>query len=217
MTSALAKQVAAANRRAKSMGVAGTLSKWDWEHTLEAFDGLCAYCGARGPLTIDHFIPLATWGGVTAQSNCVPSCLACNRLKADKYPDEQILTFVAPERLTKVRAYLQEIGRWHQESLKRARAHEEVLARGQIAVEALKCYCEQRAEAPDDPHATSYALFRRRIFGVAWDLVDVFQVQLSLHWLLTHATDQCSLEACKDAWRFFTAALDQDGASAPSL
>lgn len=217
MTSALAKQVKTANRRAQSMGVAGTLTALDWRRTLDAFGGCCAYCGAHAPLTIDHFIPLATWGGTTTWSNCVPSCFGCNHLKADQHPDEQTLTFVAPERLERIRTYLQGIGRWRQESLRRAWEREKVLARGKAATEALKRYCEQHATSPDDPHAASYAMLNRRIFGVAWDPTNAIQVQVSLHWLLTHATDRCSLEACKDARRFFTAALDQDGASAPSL
>jgi hypothetical protein len=140
----------------------------------------------------------------------VPSCFVCNRLKADLYPDGQTLSFVAPERLEKVRAYLQEIGRWHQESLRRTWEREGVLARGLRAVEALKCYCEQRAQVLDDPHAASYTLLYRRIFGVAWDPTNAFQVQVSLHWQQAHATSQLILDACADAWRFFTAALDQD-------
>jgi hypothetical protein len=126
-------------------------------------------------------------------------------------------TFVAPERLEKIRTYLQGIGRWRQESLRRTWEREEVLARGKGATEALKRYCEQRSQALDDPHATFYAMLSRRVFGVAWDPTNAMQVQASLHWLLTHASDQYSLEACEDVWRFFIAALDQGRASAPSL
>ena len=77
MATALAKQVAEANRRARRMGMAGTLTTLDWQRTLEAFGGCCAYCGEEPAATIDHFIPLAV-GGATTQSNCVPSCLVCN-------------------------------------------------------------------------------------------------------------------------------------------
>lgn len=145
----------------------------------------------------------------------MPSCRECNCLKADQYPDEQPLSFVAPERLAQVRSYLQEIGRWHQESFRRTWEREGVLARGKLAVEALKHYCEQRAQVADDPHAPSYTLLCRRIFGVAWDPANAFQVQVSLDFLQTHAADQATVEAYEDARRFFTAARDQDHGNDP--
>ncbi len=215
MASALAKQVAAANQRARSMGMAGTLTTLDWRRTLEAFGGRCAYCGSSPAVTIDHFLPLATWGGATTQSNCAPSCLSCNRLKADINPDSQALSFVTPERLAFVRTYLQEVGRWHQESLRRTWEHVPKLARDPLAVGSLKRYCEQRAQASDDPHAASYVLLCRRIFGVAWDPAHAFQVKKGLHWNIAHATDTLDEEACKDALRFLDAELAQDGASHP--
>ena len=66
MTSSLAKQVVACNRRARKKGVVGTLSVLDWQRTLDHFESCCAYCG--GPaFTIDHFVPLAFGGGTTVQ------------------------------------------------------------------------------------------------------------------------------------------------------
>jgi 5-methylcytosine-specific restriction endonuclease McrA len=91
MASALAKQVAAANQRAKSMGMAGTLTTLDWRRALEAFGGRCAYCGEEGAVTIDHFIPLATWGGATTQSNCVPSCPMCNHVNVPPHRMRRLL------------------------------------------------------------------------------------------------------------------------------
>ena len=217
MASTLAKQVAAANRRARSMGMAGTLTTLDWRRAIEAFRGRCAYCGERPAETIDHFIPLATWGGATTQSNCVPSCLVCNHLKADRYPDEQALSFVAPERQARVHTYVQEIGRWHQESLRSTWEHVPKLGRDQLAVQSLKRYCEQRAEVSDDPQSVSYTLLCRRIFGVAWDPANAFQVQESLRWKIAHATDTLDEEACKDALRFFTAELTQGQTDNPGL
>ncbi len=205
MTSALAKQVMAANQRAKSMGVVGDLTALDWRRTLEAFGWRCAYCGAASDLTIDHFIPLSAFGGTTTQSNCVPACVACNRKKADQYPENQTLTFVAPERLARVHAYLQEIGRWHQETLKRSREHVPKLARDQQALEALKRYCEACAVSSDDPHATAYTVLCRRIFGVPWDPVLPSQVLISLHWQQANASDQLLKAACQDALCFFAA------------
>jgi hypothetical protein len=210
MTSPLAKQVMAANQRAKSMGVAGTLTALDWRRTLDAFGWRCAYCGKSSALTIDHFVPLATWGGTTSQSNCVPSCLACNRLKANTSPDDQALSFVAPERLVRVRAYLQEVGRWRQESWRRTWEHVPKLARDQRACEALKRFCEERARVSDDPHAAAYALLCRRIFGVPWDPAIASQVLSSLRWQRANTSDPRLVAACIDALRFFAAQLAED-------
>jgi hypothetical protein len=210
MTSPLAKQVIAANQRAKDMGVVGRLSALDWRRTIEAFGGHCAYCGGPPPLTINHFIPLAAFGGTTTQSNCVPSCLPCNRLKGDQYPDDQTLAFVAPERLARVRAYLQEIGRWRQESLQRSRERVPKLARDHHALSVLKQYCEARASTSADPHAESFALLCQRIFGIPWDPVLPKEVLESLSWHRVHASDRRLKEACRDALRFFAAQLAED-------
>lgn len=50
----------------------------------------CQYCGIQpGPeeLTIDHIMPRSR-GGITSFENCVLACVECNKLKADKTPDE---------------------------------------------------------------------------------------------------------------------------------
>ena len=216
MASALAKQVAAENRRARSMGMAGTLTTLDWQRTLKAFRGCCAYCGDLPAVTIDHFIPLA-FGGATMQSNCVPSCLSCNRLKADIYPDEHTLPSLSKERLEEVRSYLEEIGRRHQESLNKLWERVPKLAHDQLAAQALKRYCEQRARETDDPCAAPYARLCQRIFGVPWDPAYAFQVLESLRWQQAHASDRLDAEASKDALRFFTAELAQDRADLPRL
>jgi 5-methylcytosine-specific restriction endonuclease McrA len=50
----------------------------------------CQYCG-RQPggeeLTIDHVVPRAQ-GGQSRWDNCVLACLACNKLKADRTPQQ---------------------------------------------------------------------------------------------------------------------------------
>ena len=50
----------------------------------------CQYCG-RQPgseeLTIDHVIPRAL-GGLSTWENCVLACIDCNRIKADRTPDQ---------------------------------------------------------------------------------------------------------------------------------
>jgi 5-methylcytosine-specific restriction endonuclease McrA len=50
----------------------------------------CQYCG-RQPgseeLTIDHVIPRAL-GGLSTWENCVLACIDCNRIKADRTPEQ---------------------------------------------------------------------------------------------------------------------------------
>ncbi len=46
------------------------------------FDNCCAYCGSRGKLSIDHFIPLAQ-GGSDCIGNMIPACIGCNSSKQD--------------------------------------------------------------------------------------------------------------------------------------
>jgi 5-methylcytosine-specific restriction endonuclease McrA len=50
----------------------------------------CQYCGAKPgapELTIDHVTPKSR-GGKSSWTNCVLSCIACNRKKANKTPAE---------------------------------------------------------------------------------------------------------------------------------
>jgi len=50
----------------------------------------CQYCGVQpGPeeLTIDHVMPKSRGGGSTWE-NCVLACIACNKKKANRTPDE---------------------------------------------------------------------------------------------------------------------------------
>jgi 5-methylcytosine-specific restriction endonuclease McrA len=50
----------------------------------------CQYCGAQPgseELTIDHVIPRAQ-GGVSSWTNCVLACMACNKHKADRTPEQ---------------------------------------------------------------------------------------------------------------------------------
>ncbi len=53
-----------------------------WRRGLQALTGgRCLYCGSQAQ-TIDHIHPLSR-GGLSATSNCVPACLACNGSKGD--------------------------------------------------------------------------------------------------------------------------------------
>jgi 5-methylcytosine-specific restriction endonuclease McrA len=50
----------------------------------------CQYCGAQPgseELTIDHVIP-RSHGGVSSWENCVLACVACNKRKADRTPEQ---------------------------------------------------------------------------------------------------------------------------------
>ncbi len=50
----------------------------------------CQYCGAQPgseELTLDHVVPRSQ-GGVSSWTNCVLACLACNKRKADRTPEQ---------------------------------------------------------------------------------------------------------------------------------
>ena len=50
----------------------------------------CQYCGAQpgmDELTLDHVVPRAQ-GGQSRWDNCVLACLACNKRKADRTPEQ---------------------------------------------------------------------------------------------------------------------------------
>jgi 5-methylcytosine-specific restriction endonuclease McrA len=51
---------------------------------------VCQYCGDQlggEDLTIDHILPRSR-GGASSWENCVLACLACNKQKADRTPEE---------------------------------------------------------------------------------------------------------------------------------
>jgi len=50
------------------------------------FDHACAYCGARGDLHQEHFLPISK-GGTHVLSNLLPACQACNYSKRDYDPE----------------------------------------------------------------------------------------------------------------------------------
>ena len=50
----------------------------------------CQYCGAQPgseELTVDHVLPRAQ-GGISTWENCVLACVACNKRKADRTPEQ---------------------------------------------------------------------------------------------------------------------------------
>jgi hypothetical protein len=79
----------------------------DWERCKAAWGHRCAYCGASGELTQDHFIPYASPDCPgTVPSNMVPACLSCNCSKRDQSPFEWCHD---PERISAILAYLRNL------------------------------------------------------------------------------------------------------------
>ncbi len=58
----------------------------------------CQYCGVQPgseELTIDHVLPRSR-GGPSSWDNCVLACVACNKRKADRTPEEARLRLAHP-------------------------------------------------------------------------------------------------------------------------
>lgn len=54
---------------------------------VSLFDFACAYCGAKGTLHIDHFLPLSAGNALTL-GNAVPACRSCNASKRASDPHD---------------------------------------------------------------------------------------------------------------------------------
>ena len=80
------KVIANGRRNARNRGctVIG-FSRRDWEALKAAFQGRCAYCGAKTKVGIDHVVPLSRHGEHNI-SNIVPCCVDCNTKKNAKLP-----------------------------------------------------------------------------------------------------------------------------------
>lgn len=199
MASALAKQVAACNRRARERGLAGTLTTLDWQHSLEFFKQQCAYCGTATAWTIDHFQALA-YGGGSTHSNVVPACQLCNTTKASSFLHELPPSLISSERLLTIRTYLEAIGKRNQESMRRLCVREPRFAQMEAAVARLKVYCEQRSRESTSSESAAYGYLRLMLFGVEWDPSHYFQVTVSLSWQEQHSTLPELTAACQNAW-----------------
>lgn len=82
-SSRLKKLYNASIRRTKRLIDART--KWK---VLKRYDFKCSYCGYNdGPLTYDHFLPVAM-GGTTTEQNGRSACELCNNSKRDMDPYE---------------------------------------------------------------------------------------------------------------------------------
>lgn len=66
--------------RARARAADGQFTSSQWRALVVRYDGKCAYCGATGPLEVDHRIPLSR-GGSNAIDNVLPACGSCNRAK----------------------------------------------------------------------------------------------------------------------------------------
>jgi hypothetical protein len=198
MASALAKQVAACNKRSRERGLAGTLTTLDWQRSLDFFEQRCAYCGSSLAWTIDHFQALA-YGGGSTHSNCVPSCNFCNASKASSSIRELPSSFINSERLQTIRTYLDTIGKRNQEQWQRLSEREPVFAQADAAVARLKTYCEKRMREPSDD-SFAYGSLHCMLFGVEWDPEHYLQVTVSLCWQQQHSTLAEITTASEDAW-----------------
>lgn len=67
-------------RRARQLGGGGSFTAREWLALVEAFGGRCAYCGAAGPVTVDHRVPVHR-GGSSWIENILPACRVCNQRK----------------------------------------------------------------------------------------------------------------------------------------
>lgn len=75
-------RLTAATYYAKQFGApVNDLRMAQWFEVLDEWQHRCAYCGAAGPLWIDHMTPLSR-GGSNTVANVVPACEECNRRKA---------------------------------------------------------------------------------------------------------------------------------------
>lgn len=67
-------------RRAREVEAHGSHTEGEWLGKLEAYRGLCAYCGCRDATDRDHDVPLAR-GGSNDITNILPACGYCNSAK----------------------------------------------------------------------------------------------------------------------------------------
>ena len=56
----------------------------DWKRCMDRHGNRCAYCATKGPLTIDHVVPVCR-GGTHGAGNIVPACARCNSSKRHRF------------------------------------------------------------------------------------------------------------------------------------
>jgi 5-methylcytosine-specific restriction endonuclease McrA len=72
--------------RARRRLSSGTISPTEWRDVCAKYGDKCLCCGADGPLTMDHVIPLSR-GGSHSVDNIQPLCSTCNSKKYNKTLD----------------------------------------------------------------------------------------------------------------------------------
>lgn len=84
-------------------------SRADWDAVVEKFNGECAYCGAPGPLVMDHIVPVDRVScGEHVLGNVVPACTSCKLRKAAHPIGPE---FVVPDhRRSAIEAHMEEHG-----------------------------------------------------------------------------------------------------------
>lgn len=95
------------NRRTRKRSSEHTLTKAQWQKTLDYFNNSCAYCGSTENLTQEHFIPISKNGHHTI-NNVIPACDRCNLNKSnhdfeDWYPRQE---FYSEKRAENILKYL---------------------------------------------------------------------------------------------------------------
>ncbi len=74
------------NCEARKKGICGSISGGELKALYERYKGTCLCCGARGPLTADHIVPVSQKGSNTIE-NIQPLCMNCNSKKGAKTID----------------------------------------------------------------------------------------------------------------------------------
>jgi 5-methylcytosine-specific restriction endonuclease McrA len=72
-------------RRARKNSVVSTLTASDLKEIRDKAKGRCFYCRVKGPLALDHIIPISK-GGPHSRDNVVMACRSCNSSKGPKDP-----------------------------------------------------------------------------------------------------------------------------------
>jgi 5-methylcytosine-specific restriction endonuclease McrA len=81
---ALLTEIEGRRRARKYANGVFVISPRDWRRMLARYRDVCAYCGMRAKLDMDHVIPLAR-GGRHSIGNVLPACDACNGGKGTKF------------------------------------------------------------------------------------------------------------------------------------
>ena len=84
------------NRRRDRVRGLPSFTAAEWQALVAEYAGRCAYCGAEGPLQIEHRVPLSA-GGANTIDNILPACGSCNMRKG-RLTDTEFRTRLASER-----------------------------------------------------------------------------------------------------------------------